>query len=151
MSKQIPSKPTVFSGIQYRSRLEARWAVFFTSLKINFSYESIVFEQPGTEITYTPDFVIPTRYKNTSFYIEVKPAYPTKQYIEFIQNFLTKKDLSCLVITIGDFFQSNIPYLLLPINNSTTTLDNWCMRIFRTNAKDFRKHLKVAATYRFDI
>lgn len=44
--------PTLFDGIEYRSRLEARWAAWFTRLGWDFTYEP--FDGHG----YVPDFLV---------------------------------------------------------------------------------------------
>jgi len=54
---EIPSIPTAFDGWIFRSRLEARWAVFFKELGIEFQYEPEGFALPGTN--YLPDFYLP--------------------------------------------------------------------------------------------
>jgi hypothetical protein len=49
---------TYYNGYKFRSRLEARWAVFFDSLKIPYLYEPEGFElKNGTR--YLPDFYLP--------------------------------------------------------------------------------------------
>ena len=49
---------TKYNGFLFRSRLEARWAVFFDSLGIEWSYEPEGFEfKDGTR--YLPDFYLP--------------------------------------------------------------------------------------------
>ena len=64
----LPWKPTLFEGIQYASKLEARWAAFFIKLGIIASYEPRQFETP--EYIYTPDFgLLGTPYQ----IIEIKP------------------------------------------------------------------------------
>ena len=70
----LPWKPTVFEGIQYASKLEARWAAFFQKLGIINSYEPRQFAIPELETTpehiYTPDFGL----LNTPYQIiEIKP------------------------------------------------------------------------------
>lgn len=68
-------KPTKYAGILFRSRLEARWAVFFDALGIAWEYEPETFVRDGHH--YTPDFAIPA---NRDFmagervYVEVKPT-----------------------------------------------------------------------------
>ena len=58
---------TVYNGYRFRSRLEARWAVFFDALGIEYIYEPEGFTFPdGTN--YLPDFYLPKM--NTFF--EVK-------------------------------------------------------------------------------
>ena len=48
---------TVYNGYRFRSRLEARWAVFFDALKVNYEYEPEGFELPSGNY-YLPDFRI---------------------------------------------------------------------------------------------
>jgi hypothetical protein len=55
--------PTVYAGVQFRSRLEARWAAFFDLLRWPWDYEPI--DLAG----YIPDFVIRAR---EPFLVEVK-------------------------------------------------------------------------------
>ena len=67
---------THYNGYRFRSRLEARWAVFFDTLGIRYEYEPEGFEMDlcgsdGTvTIRYLPDFYIP----DFKLYGEVKPA-----------------------------------------------------------------------------
>lgn len=49
---------TIYAGYRFRSRLEARWAVFFNWLKIRYVYEPEGYElSDGTR--YLPDFYLP--------------------------------------------------------------------------------------------
>lgn len=68
----IPAIPRYFKGQRYRSTLEARWAVFFDSLAIPFTYEGDSFRLSTGKI-YSPDFWFPTWNK----YIEIKPWQST--------------------------------------------------------------------------
>lgn len=63
-------KPTEYKGILYRSRLEARVALFLDECKIPYIYEPEPLESEGKE--YNPDFYLP----ETDDYIEVKGARP---------------------------------------------------------------------------
>lgn len=67
----IPAIPTKFKGVQYRSRLEARWAAFFDSLCWDFEYE------PTETNGYVPDFLI---HGPNSFLVEIKPARTWAEY-----------------------------------------------------------------------
>lgn len=58
---------TVFDGYKFRSRLEARWAVFFKTLGIKYKYETEGFDLPSGY--YLPDFWLP----NEGCWIEIKP------------------------------------------------------------------------------
>jgi hypothetical protein len=66
-----PLKPieTRYRGYRFRSRLEARWAVFFDDLGIPFEYELEGYSLPSGA-AYLPDFVLP----NLRVYVEVKPT-----------------------------------------------------------------------------
>ncbi|MGZ4881509.1 MAG: hypothetical protein ACXV7G_10670 [Halobacteriota archaeon] len=60
---------TVFHGIRYKSRAEARWAVFFWTLGIPYEYEPEGFVLGEEKFTYLPDFYLPEQ----DCFIEVKP------------------------------------------------------------------------------
>lgn len=63
--------PTTYKDIEYRSRLEAKWAAFFTRIGWEFTYEP--FDGDG----YIPDFLI---HANRPVLIEVKPATVAREY-----------------------------------------------------------------------
>lgn len=62
---------TRYKGCNFRSRLEARWAVFFDHLGIRWDYEPEGFEL-GNGLRYLPDFWLP----DWKIWVEVKPAEP---------------------------------------------------------------------------
>jgi hypothetical protein len=49
---------TVYNGTRFRSRLEARWAVFLDAAGIEWQYERRIIRAPG-EPGYVPDFWLP--------------------------------------------------------------------------------------------
>ena len=57
----IKAIETVYNGYRFRSRLEARWAVFFDSVGIKYLYEPEGFEieTPDGVTRYLPDFYFP--------------------------------------------------------------------------------------------
>ncbi len=63
---------TPYRGHRFRSRLEARWAVFFDALKLCWEYEPEGFELPDGTL-YLPDFRVRTP-QNRYRWIEVKPS-----------------------------------------------------------------------------
>lgn len=65
--------PTKFNGIEYRSRLEARWAAFMHNIDWEHTYEP--FDGDG----YIPDFIV---HGNRPLFIEVKPAVMLAEYQE---------------------------------------------------------------------
>lgn len=68
---QIAAIQTAYKGYNFRSRLEARWAVFFDALGINWEYEPEGFELPFVGM-YLPDFRVVSPQGLVSWY-EVKP------------------------------------------------------------------------------
>ena len=54
----IKTIETVYNGYRFRSRLEARWAVFFDALGIKYEYEAEGYDL-GEEGWYLPDFYFP--------------------------------------------------------------------------------------------
>ncbi len=76
--------PTKYNGINFRSRLEARWAAFFDQLKWEWEYEPI--DLNG----WIPDFII----KGTNnVLVEVKPYDISQLSWEDISEYLESEDV----------------------------------------------------------
>jgi hypothetical protein len=75
MNEDIKPIPTFYNGWKFRSRLEARWAVFFDALEIKWIYEpesfdlSDVYNDNGKSF-YIPDFFLPKQ----DMFVECKPT-----------------------------------------------------------------------------
>jgi len=67
--EKIKAIETSYKGYHFRSRLEARWAVFFDNMGIKWEYEPEGFTK--NEIKYLPDFLI-TLPTNLKYYCEIK-------------------------------------------------------------------------------
>ena len=68
--QNFESKRTIYKGICFRSKLEARWAVVFDQLGIEWVYEPDTLSRDWVEMVYyRPDFYLPELGK----YVEVKP------------------------------------------------------------------------------
>ncbi len=69
---------TIYNGYRFRSRLEARWAVFFDTLGVQYIYEREGFDLGG--IWYLPDFWLP----DLNCWVEIKgnptPESSTKAF-----------------------------------------------------------------------
>jgi hypothetical protein len=65
---------TRYAGCLFRSRLEARWAVFYDCLGIDWRYEPEGFDCLDLG-WYLPDFWLPA----FQFVIEIKPGYPSEE------------------------------------------------------------------------
>jgi len=59
---------TKYNGYSFRSRLEARWAVFFDTIKVKYEYEMEGFTNDN--ICYLPDFYFP----DYDLFAEIKPV-----------------------------------------------------------------------------
>lgn len=67
---------TVYKGYRFRSRLEARWAVFFDVLRWTWEYEREGYDL-GLAGWYLPDFWV--KPQEEACWIEIKPVMPTEQ------------------------------------------------------------------------
>lgn len=63
--------PTRYNGVNFRSRLEARWALFFDLLALDWHYELEGFQLPTD--WYVPDFYV------ANWWVEIKPIDPMKR------------------------------------------------------------------------
>lgn len=77
---------TEYKGYRFRSRLEARWAVFFDKLDIAWEYEKEGYDL-GETGWYLPDFWLPfygndrrgyPQHRNSGYWVEIKGAEPTQ-------------------------------------------------------------------------
>ena len=85
MNYCIKPRPTVYKGYRFRSRLEARWAVFFDNLRrVEWRYEPDTYDT--THGPVTPDFVISL--PASTWFVEVKPTvdHLTEQAVEKYDN-----------------------------------------------------------------
>ena len=64
----IKAIDTIYNGYRFRSRLEARWAVFFDAMGIDYEYEREGYDL-GKVGWYLPDFWLP-KYE---LWVEIKP------------------------------------------------------------------------------
>ena len=69
---QLKAIPTAYNGYSFRSRLEARWAVYFDTIGLKWEYEVEGYELSDGR-RYLPDFVI-TTVDGDKYYCEVKPG-----------------------------------------------------------------------------
>lgn len=66
---------TQYKGYRFRSRLEARWAVFFDALGLKWEYEPEGFDL-GEEGWYLPDFRLSVPGRKVGLWLEIKPGDP---------------------------------------------------------------------------
>ncbi len=83
---------TEYDGYRFRSRLEARWAVFFDAMNIEFDYEFEGFELPSGR--YLPDFWLP----QVKMWAEVKPIKFTDEEIQKCKELKDATGYHCLLL-----------------------------------------------------
>lgn len=108
MAKFIKSIETQYKGCCFRSRLEARWAVFFDVLNISWEYEKEGFEFAG--VRYLPDFWLST----VNMWAEVKPNYRFDKASRILATQLANQT-GFEVLMLGGV-PENMPYKAIGIN-----------------------------------
>lgn len=94
---------TAYAGHLFRSRLEARWALFFETLGLRWRYEPEGFELPGGK--YLPDFWIAG-----IGWVEIKPEAPTPQERMRIQELAVGTEVPGFILG-GTIPRTDIGYL----------------------------------------
>lgn len=113
---------TIYNGYRFRSRLEARWAVFFDALELDYQYEPEGYDL-GENLYYLPDFLIRAFLPHIAEYgawFEVKPDLPTNNEKRKAK-LLALQSNSPVLIATGTF--DEIPPFILsifPIRNRET-------------------------------
>lgn len=95
---------TEYNGILFRSRLEARWAILFDALSLNWVYEPECYLLSNNQ-KYTPDFYI----KRFDLFIEIKPSFDwldNKYHFDRYKLFEKK-----LLVLSGDYPNFDVNYL----------------------------------------
>lgn len=85
-----------YRGYNFRSRTEARWAVFFDVLGVEFEYEKEGFELPSGY--YLPDFWLPNG--DGGMWFEVKGQPPLPREVSLARE-LAVGTRSCVIIAVG--------------------------------------------------
>lgn len=92
VKQQFKAIETRYHNVLFRSRLEARWAVYFDSLKVSWQYEREGFETPDGR--YLPDFWLP----QVSMWAEAKPEWPDQHAINKMQQVATNTGFPVLLL-----------------------------------------------------
>lgn len=91
----IKAIPTQYHGYKFRSRLEARFAVFFDALNQGFRYEPEGYNLERG-LNYLPDFFL-----DAGYFVEIKPYYPNAIEMRKAQ-LLAKQTKTKVYIFYGD-------------------------------------------------
>src|SRR5262245_47051371 len=103
---------TRYKGYRFRSRLEARYAVFFTALGIKWEYEKEGYNFSSRnplmdEYNYLPDFYLP----DYDLYVEIKPTEDKyKEDLIILYDFCSHIK-SPICVGIGQFPNPDIVYI----------------------------------------
>lgn len=95
---------TFYNGYRFRSRLEARWAVFFDTLGLPYEYEKEGYDL-GNGLRYLPDFWLPTvglrgNVHDLGLWVEIKGEHPSDRD-ELKCSRLAEITLSPVVLFVG--------------------------------------------------
>ena len=129
VKSQVPQTiPTKFDGYTFRSRLEARWAVFFRSMGIRYEYEI-----EGLTLAdgnkYLPDFYLP----DFSRYVEIKRL----DLLGTAEGEKAERKIFSIdgIIAYGDPYDDKV-FRLLPTENTKEAIR------FARNIKDFKPFIR---------
>lgn len=93
----IKAITTKYNGYRFRSRLEARWAVFFDMAEIGWEYEPEGFSIGADK--YLIDFKIQSiESKPVDLYVEIKPQKPTEEEIKKCFNLALHSKIDVIMI-----------------------------------------------------
>jgi hypothetical protein len=156
-SGPIEAKPTKYRGTTFRSRLEARWAVYLDNhpLVDSWDYEARTFTHRETGWTYTPDFVVKVGMVLQGW-IEVKPEIPTEQTIQEIHSFVELLP-GCqgfhLGLAFGSFYQEEPRVFMMGPSACPSPKDvlKHAQKLTKVPILGHQGALDVAARYRFDL
>lgn len=115
---------TTYRGYRFRSRLEARWAVFFDTLSVRWEYEKEGYEL-GDAGRYLPDFWLP----DLECFVEVKGAEPTDDEM-VLADALRQQSGSPVIIVHGEVSSGPWPCFAHDIGHSSGGLSIWAARWF---------------------
>lgn len=140
---------TTYKGYRFRSRLEARWAVFFDVLGLEWEYEKEGFDL-GETGWYLPDFFIKNKETSIGWFVEVKGDMTDTAGINkahFLDNYPPKYAWGCLMV-------GNLEYAKIdPLDFSHTAI--LVQRIapidYKLNANEINKAINRARQARFEF
>lgn len=137
---EIKAIETSYRGHRFRSRLEARWAVFFDALKVEWEYEKEGFELPSGR--YLPDFWLPR--VQVGCWFEVKGKEATEHEKQLARELAEGTDCPVYI------FDGQIDAKLNVYNHNlrTFTIDyivknynvSWSEAFIIQNAKEFKEY-----------
>lgn len=98
---------TLYDGHYFRSRTEARWAVFWKTLGLPFEYETEGYHLDSGKVMYLPDYFIPA----WQTYVEIKGEAPSDDEIRKCE-LLHKESGRAVLLLYGQPYQDEYKALL---------------------------------------
>lgn len=145
----LEPKPTTYKGVKYRSRLEARWAVYLHQHPAisNIYYEPCTYGHPLARDAYTPDFGF--RFQpDFEIILEVKPSTPTPEYLKRLVRIGNEFSISNLLLAVGGFYQDEEP-IIWHLSQPGCVIS--AGRKLRNSQLYNPRALAAASGYRFDL
>lgn len=147
--KQIEPKPTVYRGVTFDSRLEARWAIIFDNCPniLHFTYHPITWTL-SNGWQYTPDFQVtycPLNRKPCKLYVEIKPDQPNDDYFRFLRQ-VTEEVRDEILLVFGSVFKDQLIGGSL-ISKGRLGVGVHPLELFT----DYDRAYEIACSYRFDL
>lgn len=100
----IKAIETRYKGYRFRSRLEARWAVFLDAMGVDYEYELEGFDLG--DFWYLPDFYLPEH----ECWIEIKGKPPSEYDLKKIATFCLKSEEGEVHVFVGDPYRTVYSY-----------------------------------------
>lgn len=109
--KRIRAIETRYNGYRFRSRLEARWAVFFDTMNAPYSYEyqGYILTNEGP---YLPDFLL----LRSSLFVEVKPEIPSDEAVCKIVGLAVETHCMTSIVSL---LTNKLHFLVIPHEDAT--------------------------------
>ncbi|HOM71705.1 MAG TPA: hypothetical protein PLP86_05610 [Armatimonadota bacterium] len=92
----IQARRTYYAGVYFRSRTEARWAVFFDTLGLRWEYEPETYILD--DLDYAPDFFLP----DVGCFVEIKGVKPNQTEKDKARKLVDAFGMPVYIFT-GDF------------------------------------------------
>lgn len=117
----IKAIDTVYKGYRFRSRLEARWAVFFDTCGFKWVYEPQGYEING--VKYLPDFQLYD--VDRRFWAEEEKQKPFFVEVKGEMDGVSRRKIDNFSRFFPVYVVSNIPYALSLYDYLDTIYDTW--------------------------
>ena len=110
----IKAIETTYKGYRFRSRVEARWAVFFDTLDIRWEYEKEGFDL-GIAGPYLPDFWLP----DLDLWVEIKGQDPTPNECKKAEALCRMTDATVAIFSGSPWFNIARAYYFKYVDEET--------------------------------